>query len=409
MAIAGRLLLEYNESTKEIHRASSYESSTLVEEVRRRHIVRRRDRVTRWGQAARDAGAGASLQCGPSGAAFIRFLSKSVLASWNWQQLWRGFSRSRRIRHDIRVGWLRCCLVSPHRRWQNCGRRQWALVVAGLSTALGLVARQWLGRHKYNLLTLPLTAAFIGAVFGGLAIRLGWTQTPGLALIVPSLMLVPGPHLINGLQDVVDNLMPMGIARLGLALSILLACACIVIGMKITLPVLPLAEGEMNSDHLNLLLNMLLAGVVTIGFAVFYNAAWLQVGLAAVGGMVGHGIRYVALQADWNLDAATFLGSFAVGLVAASIARSYKLPVAVVSFAGAVTMMPGIQIYRALGGAMQLGRRQDAADLTDIGMTAGFAIEACLVVAALALGLVIGARVVPMFAHHNGALKTERK
>ena len=61
--------------------------------------------------------------------------------------------------------------------------------------------------------------------------------------------------------------------------------------MKITLPVLPLAEGEMNSDHLNLLLNMLLAGVVTIGFAVFYNAAWLQVGLAAVGGMVGHGIR----------------------------------------------------------------------------------------------------------------------
>ena len=158
----------------------------------------------------------------------IRFLSKSVLASWNWQQLWRGFSRSRRIRRDIRVGWPCCYLVSPHRRWQNCwAATMAAYVVAGLSTALGLVARQWLGRHKYNLLTLPLTAAFIGAVFGGLAIRLGWTQTPGLALIVPSLMLVPGPHLINGLQDVVDNLMPMGIARLGLALSILLACALV--------------------------------------------------------------------------------------------------------------------------------------------------------------------------------------
>ena len=61
-------------------------------------------------------------------------------------------------------------------------------------------------------------------------------------------------------------------------------------------------------------------------------------------------------------------------------------------------MMPGIQIYRALGGAMQLGRA-GCSRLTDIGMTAGFAIEACLVVAALALGLVIGARVVPMFPH----------
>src|SRR5262249_23560791 len=76
-----------------------------------------------------------------------------------------------------------------------------AVVVSGVATGLGLVARQELGRRHFCFLTLPLTAAFVGAALGGLAIRLGWTQTPGLVLIVPALMLVPGPHLINGLLD----------------------------------------------------------------------------------------------------------------------------------------------------------------------------------------------------------------
>src|SRR4029077_10188779 len=111
-----------------------------------------------------------------------------------------------------------------------------AIAVAGLSTGLGLVARQELGRRHFPLLILPLAAAFIGAVLGGLAIRLDWTQTPGLVLIVPSLMLVPGPHLINGLLDLIDNYVPMSIARLGLATAILLACAVgIVLGIELTL------------------------------------------------------------------------------------------------------------------------------------------------------------------------------
>ena len=110
-------------------------------------------------------------------------------------------------------------------------------MMVGLSTGLGLVARQQLGRRHVNLLTLPLTAGFIGAALGGLTIRLGWTHTPGLVLIVPALMLIPGPHFINGLLDLVDNFVPMGLARLGLAASIVVASALgIIIGIELTLP-----------------------------------------------------------------------------------------------------------------------------------------------------------------------------
>jgi uncharacterized membrane protein YjjB (DUF3815 family) len=270
-----------------------------------------------------------------------------------------------------------------------------AVVVSALAAGSGLLARQGLGRRHFSLLALPLTAALIGAVLGGLAIRLGLTQTPSLVLIVPALMLVPGPHLINGVLDLIDNHLPMSMARLGLAAGILLASALgIALGVELTLPgSLPPDEGA-NEDHLNLVSDMALAGIVTCGFAVFYNTAWRQVGMAVVGGMVCHGLRFLALESGYRLETATFLGGLAVGAVSGWMARSGKTPVAVIAFAGAVTLMPGLHIYRALGGALQLARLTTETDPAAMAGTLGNASQACLVVSGLALGLIFGARAV---------------
>jgi uncharacterized membrane protein YjjB (DUF3815 family) len=170
-------------------------------------------------------------------------------------------------------------------------------------------------------------------------------------------MLVPGPHLLNGLFDLVDNHVPMSVARLALATGILFASAAgIVLGIELTLSEIPPAGQTAAADHLNLPLDMLLAGLVTCGFAVFYNASWQQTFLAAIGGMAGHGTRFLALQSGVRIEMATLFGALLVGIVAAAIARYYKTPVAVIAFAGAVTMMPGVQMYRALGGALQIAR-----------------------------------------------------
>jgi uncharacterized membrane protein YjjP (DUF1212 family) len=270
---------------------------------------------------------------------------------------------------------------------------------AGIGTALGLLVRRELGRRHYNFLMLPFTAALIGAVMSGIAIRFGWTDTPGLALIVPSLMLIPGPHLINALLDLVDNYLPMTLARFGLATAIVAASALgIVLGIELTLPAPPAGTENASSEHLNLLTDILLAGVVTCGFALFYNATWAQAGLAILGGMAGHGSRFLALEAGCRLEFATFVGGLAVGIVAALIARSQKLPFAVVAFAGAVAMMPGIQIYRTLGGILRLARWKESAEQPMITSFLGNASQACLVVAALALGLIVAERAVSTFA-----------
>jgi uncharacterized membrane protein YjjB (DUF3815 family) len=285
-----------------------------------------------------------------------------------------------------------------------------AMAVAGLAKGLGLLVRQELGRRHFSLLALTLAAAALGAVLGGLAIRLAWTGSPELVLIVPALMLVPGPHLINGLLDLIDNHLPMSLSRLGLALGILLASGLgVALGVELTLPAPLFAEQSAPANHLTLVSDVFLAGVVTCGFAVFYNTAWRQLWMAAVGGMAGHGVRFLALEMGCGLAAATFLGGLTVGAVAAWMARSSRTPVAVLAFAGAVTMIPGLSLYRALGGALQLARLPELTDAGTVAGALGNALQGCLVVSGLALGLILGARAVLALAGERNAPMGSRR
>jgi uncharacterized membrane protein YjjP (DUF1212 family) len=393
---AGRLLLEHNESTRAIHCALTATSRAIS------------------GGACQVVVSYSSVAVSLAGEAPVLMPVRELRYNTAVQ------ARVHRILEQVRRGELAPATAlaqlgnveadtPQHPRWVSIlvvgvaaaslagllGADAGAVVVAGLATGLGLLARLELARRHFSLLALPLTAALIGAVLGGLAIRLGFTQTPGLVLIVPALMLVPGPHLINGILDLIDNHLPMSMARLGLAAGILLASALgIVLGVELTLPgPLPLGQGA-KVDHLNLVSDVVLAGIVTCGFAVLYNTAWRQVGMAVVGGMAGHGLRFLAIEGGCRLEAATFLGGLAVGVVSGWMARSSKTPVAVISFAGAVTMMPGLHIYRALGGALQLARLTNETDPAAMAGALGHASQACLEVSGLALGLILGARAV---------------
>jgi uncharacterized membrane protein YjjP (DUF1212 family) len=407
---AGRLLLEYNESTAAIHRALTSTAKALTNETC--HVV-----VAYGGVTVSLAAEGPALE------------SVSELRYNTTVQ-----ARVHEILTQVRLGQLdteaaltRLNRVEadnpPHPRWlvglalgaaAAClagllGADLVAALVAGLATGLGLIARQLLGRRHFSLLALPLSAAFIGAIFGGLVIRLGWTRSPELVLVVPALMVVPGPHLINGLLDLIDNYLPMSLARLVLAAGILLASAAgIVLGVELALPDPISVDRAASSDHLNLLSDVVLAGIVTCGFAVFYNTAWRQLWMTILGGMTGHGLRFLALEAGCRLEAATFLGGLAVGVISAWIARSRKLPVAVIAFAGAVTMIPGLSLYRALVGAVQLARLADAADVETAAGTLGNAMQGILVVSALALGLLLGTRAVLALAGERDFLMGSR-
>ncbi len=276
-----------------------------------------------------------------------------------------------------------------------------AIVVSGVSSALGLIARQELARLSVILFAHPFVAGLIGAALGGLAIRQGWTETPGLSLIVPALMLVPGPHLINGVYDVLENHVQPGVCRLGLATGILIATALgVVLGGFLTLGPATLSTSPSESIQLTLPLDATLAGVAACGFGAFYNAPWRVLWVSILCGVVGHGLRYLCLD-HMSVEISTLFACLAIGLIANGAADRLHLPFSAVAFAGAVPMMPGVFIYQSIAGAMRLSAAGSAADPALAAATLALSFKSVFVVGAIALGLLIGARVASL-THQRG-------
>ena len=269
-----------------------------------------------------------------------------------------------------------------------------AMLVIGLASAAGLLARQQLAKRHVSLFALPCVAAFIGALAGGLLIRAGWTTTPGICLIVPALMLVPGPHFINSLHDMVENNMTTGLARLGLASAIMLAASMgIFLGGWLTLGMTTVPPWDSSITHIPLWADVVLAGIAACGFGAVYNAPWPVLWTSIVCGMLGHGIRYLGLEYGAGLVMSTFVACAVIGIFAASFVERLRVPFAAVAFAGAVPMMPGVLMFRAIGGAMEISLAGTHASPALVSSTFANIFTAAFVVGAMGVGLLMGARV----------------
>jgi uncharacterized membrane protein YjjP (DUF1212 family) len=268
-----------------------------------------------------------------------------------------------------------------------------AMLVIGLASAAGLLARQELAKRHISLFALPFVAAFIGALTGGLLIRAGLTTTPGICLIVPALMLVPGPHFINSLHDILDNNMTTGLARCGLALAIMVAASLgIFLGGWLTLGMTTVPPWDSSVAHIPLWADVILAGVAACGFGAVYNAPWAVLWPSILCGMLGHGIRYLGLQHGAGLVMSTLIACFVIGVLAASFVERLRVPFAAVAFASAVPMMPGVLMFRAIGGAMQISLAGTQASPSLEVSTFANIFTAVFVVGAMGMGLLMGGK-----------------
>lgn len=273
-----------------------------------------------------------------------------------------------------------------------------AMAVISLSSALGMLARQELHKFHPVLFALPFVAALIGSLMGGAVIQLGWTSTPGICLIVPALMLVPGPHLINGLYDMVENNMQTGVARLGLAAGILVAAAAgIFVGGWLMMGMTTVPIYTIKLAPIPLWADVLLAGVASCGFGAFYNAPWRVLWTSILCGMVGHGVRFLGLGYGMHIEIATLFACFAIGFMAIRWVSSMRIPFAAVAFAGAVPMMPGVLIFQTIGGAMEISFAGALAPVELVSTTLASGFKAAFIVGAMGMGLLAGAWVGGLF------------
>ncbi len=116
-----------------------------------------------------------------------------------------------------------------------------ALVIA--SAGVGAVLRRTLAQYSTNALLQPLCAALLAGVIGALAVRYELSSSVRLVAVCPCMILVPGPHVLNGMMDLAAARVHLGASRLAYAgLVILAISAGLLFGLGLLHVSLPVGE-----------------------------------------------------------------------------------------------------------------------------------------------------------------------
>src|SRR5229473_3251731 len=77
------------------------------------------------------------------------------------------------------------------------------LIVA--SAAVGAVLRRTLAKYSTNPLLQPFCAALLAGIIGALAVRYHLSSSLRLVAVCPCMILMPGPHILNGALDLING------------------------------------------------------------------------------------------------------------------------------------------------------------------------------------------------------------
>jgi Putative threonine/serine exporter len=88
-----------------------------------------------------------------------------------------------------------------------------ALLAAG-SAGLGAFLRRGVARLSENVFLQPFCAALLAGVVGALAVRYQLSSSWALVALCPCMILIPGPHILNGGLDLSRSRVDLGASRI---------------------------------------------------------------------------------------------------------------------------------------------------------------------------------------------------
>ncbi len=256
-----------------------------------------------------------------------------------------------------------------------------------LSAGAGAGLRRLLLLNGGGAMLQAFAAALLAGVVGALGVPFGVGSPSRLVAICPCMILVPGPHLLNGALDMAALRIPLGAARLAFAGLVLLAiCAGLLIGLALGGTTLPLSEP---SQEAPLWVDTMAAGIAAACYGVFFSMPLRMLAWPALLGAAAHAVRWWAVSA-FDVSAASSAGvaCLVVGTVMAPMAKRYHLPFAAVGFASVVALMPGIFIFHMGSALVQLQAQPGQTAPALAADAASDAATAILIVAAMTLGLI---------------------
>lgn len=262
-----------------------------------------------------------------------------------------------------------------------------SLLFTAVSAGLGGALRRAIVVYGGSFVLQTLCAALVAGLIGAAAVWFVPTADANLVALCPCMVLMPGPHLLNGALDFAHLRIALGLARFGLAaLVTLLICIGLIAGLAIGQQSLP-PPGA--STFAPLAFDVIAAGVAVAAFGSFFSMPWRILPIPIVIGMVAHGCRWLALAEGANAPLGAFIACLIVGVAVTLVANRMCLPFAAFAFASVVSLVPGIYLFRM---AAELVAVMNAGPAGDAGLLVAPLVDGTTAVAimlAMAFGLIL--------------------
>jgi uncharacterized membrane protein YjjP (DUF1212 family) len=261
------------------------------------------------------------------------------------------------------------------------------LLSIAASASAGACLRRWLAAISPNPFVQPLCAALLAGVVGAFAVRFGLSSELRLVAVCPCMVLVPGPHVLNGALDLARGRIALGISRIVYASLILLMISIgLLIGLSfgnVTLPV------SAPSAPVPLAYDLVAAGVAVAAYGTFFAMPWRMLPIPIIVGMLAHAARWAMISASIvGVVGGAFVACLIVGTIITPIVDRLRLPFGALAFASVVSLIPGVFIFRMAGGLVELINLGDKAPLDLIINTVADGTNAALITLAISFGLI---------------------